>query len=249
MGLEPLRVGDRDRVAGDALQQVVAGAEHARDLAEGIDVQRRRVAGAPPRRHHVGRPGDVVGQRLRGALTHEQAARVAYLVHRRLLVGHDERHVLRRVLVGQRDRDRQVLGQDDAPPILERLQRDGAAGQGGGLPRHDGRHRPGDALARRDQHRRGDGVVLGLGEQVGGAEFGVGGVIRHDDGLRRAIERVDPDVAVDHALGQRHEAIAGPEDLVDGGYRLGAVGERRDRLRRPPACRPSSRPRSRRRPA
>src|SRR5690606_11790392 len=73
-------------------------------------------------------------------------------------------------------------------------------------------------------------IVLGLGEEVDGADRGVGVVVCDDDGLSGAVDRVDADVAVDGALGEGDVDVAGADDLVDAREGLGAVGEGGDGL-------------------
>ena len=68
------------------------------------------------------------------------------------------------------------------------------------------------------------GVVLGLGHEVGRHHDGVGrGVGQHAD-LGGASHHVDAHVAGDVALGGRHVGVAWPHDLVDRRDGLGAVG-------------------------
>ena len=50
-------------------------------------------------------------------------------------------------------------------------------------------------------------------------------VIGHGDGLGGALNSVDSDGPEHHALGGLNEDVAGAENLVDGGDRLGAVSE------------------------
>jgi hypothetical protein len=72
--------------------------------------------------------------------------------------------------------------------------------------------------------------VLGLAEQVGGAELAIHGVIGDDQRLGRPGEQIDADAPEELALGFRHIGIAGPDDHVDSGDRLGAERHGRDRL-------------------
>ena len=58
-------------------------------------------------------------------------------------------------------------------------------------------------------------VVLGLAQQVGGDPVGVvRGIGDHDD-LARPRDHVDPDDAVDLALGLRDPGVAGAGDDID----------------------------------
>ena len=56
-------------------------------------------------------------------------------------------------------------------------------------------------------------------------------VVGDDQDLRRAGDRVDVDLAEHLPLGLRDPRVARPDDLVDARHALGAVGERRHRLR------------------
>ena len=73
--------------------------------------------------------------------------------------------------------------------------------------------------------------MLGLRQQVGGGQRGVGGFVGDHHRLGGAGEPVDADHAKDLALGQRLEQAAGAADLVDAGNARRAIGQRADRLR------------------
>ena len=64
--------------------------------------------------------------------------------------------------------------------------------------------------------------MLGLAEQVGGAHLGIDRLVGDHHRLGRAGEEIDPDAAVELALGLGHEGVAGPDQHVDGRDRLGA---------------------------
>ena len=72
--------------------------------------------------------------------------------------------------------------------------------------------------------------MLGLPEEVGGADLAVDGLVGDDEGLGRAGEEVDADAAVELALGFRDIGVARPDQHVDGLDRLGAERHRADRL-------------------
>ncbi len=73
--------------------------------------------------------------------------------------------------------------------------------------------------------------MLGLREQVHRDPVGVGLAVADDQDLRRAGDHVDADGAEHQPLGGGDVDVARADDLVDRGHGLGAVGERRDRLR------------------
>ena len=72
--------------------------------------------------------------------------------------------------------------------------------------------------------------MLGLAEQVGGADFAVDAVVGDDQRLGRAGEQVDADAAEQLALGLGHIGVAGADDHVDRRDRLGAERHRGDGL-------------------
>ena len=84
----------------------------------------------------------------------------------------------------------------------------------------------------RQQHGRlVTGTVLGLRNQVGGNPFGMRAIVGNHQHLARPRHLVDIGDAIDHPLGGLHVRVAGPDDLVHRLDGLGAVGERRDRMR------------------
>ena len=106
-----------------------------------------------------------------------------------------------------------------------------------GVPRLRGRlrqlgvHPVGQRRARGDQQARGQRVVLGLGDEVGGDEAGVGAVVGDDGDLGRAGLGVDGDPLAQQPLGRRDVDVARPGDDVDRGALVGAVPEHGDGLR------------------
>ena len=82
---------------------------------------------------------------------------------------------------------------------------------------------PGDQDAR-------PGGVLGLADEVGGDEPGVGGPVGDQDDLARAGDAVDVDLAVDLPLGQGDEEVPRADDLVDRLDPVDPVGEQGDGL-------------------
>ena len=73
--------------------------------------------------------------------------------------------------------------------------------------------------------------VLGLADEVGGDEPGVGGPVGDEDDLARPGDAVDVDLAVDVPLGQRHEQVPRADDLVDRRDPLDPISQRRHGLR------------------
>ena len=62
--------------------------------------------------------------------------------------------------------------------------------------------------------------MLGLAQQIGGADLGIDAVVGDDQGLGRAGEQIDPDPAIELALGLGDIGIAGADQHVDGGHAL-----------------------------
>ncbi len=57
-------------------------------------------------------------------------------------------------------------------------------------------------------------AVLGLSDKIGGDDQRIGAVIGDHLHLGRAGEHIDADLAEQHALGFRHELVAGSDDDV-----------------------------------
>ena len=72
--------------------------------------------------------------------------------------------------------------------------------------------------------------MLGLAEQIGGNERGIGAVVGNDQDLGGARRQVDADQAEQLALGLGDIGVAGPGDHVDGAHADAAVGHGAERL-------------------
>ena len=72
--------------------------------------------------------------------------------------------------------------------------------------------------------------MLGLAEEIGGAELGIDALVGDDQRLGRAGKQVDADTAVELALGFGDEGVAGADQHVDGRNGRGAERHRADRL-------------------
>ena len=213
-----------DKAAGGVL-------DHAEPLHEVFRRQRGGEARGTAGGQHVVRARHVVPHHLRRVAPEKDGARAAHPREQRLRLGHRELQVLRRESVRHVHRLGEAPGEHESAVGSERARRDLPAGQGRELPGRlllDGVEQRGGG---RQQHRARHGVVLGLGEEVGGDEGGVGVRIRDHHHLARAGQHVDAHVTEHPALGQRHVDVARPHDLVHAADRLGAVGERGDRLR------------------
>ena len=94
-----------------------------------------------------------------------------------------------------------------------------------------GDHRVGERGVVGDEDRLRGFVMLRLGKQIGGDPVGIGGAVGEHQHFGRARDHVDADLAEDAALGRSHPGVAGADDLDDGRNGLGAISERRHRLR------------------
>ncbi len=133
--------------------------------------------------------------------------------------------MLRREGVGQRRRLGQVGGDDDAPLTGQRRGDDVVAAERLHLPGHFALHRLGQRARGRQQDGRGQRVVLGLGQQVGRHPGRVGRLVGDDHRLRRPGQPVDADQPEHLPLGQGHEEIARPDDLIHPWNRRRAKGQ------------------------
>ena len=72
--------------------------------------------------------------------------------------------------------------------------------------------------------------MFGLPEQIGGAHFGVGGVVSDDQGFGGAGQQVDTDATKELALGLGHECVTGANQHIDRRDGLGAKAHSGDCL-------------------
>ena len=119
----------------------------------------------------------------------------------------------------------QVGAGHDQPPAVEGLPHDRRPGVVVQLLRDRLRHRPCQGCVGGDQDRGRQGIVLGLGHQIGGHLFRHGGVVGDDQHLAGARQGIDAHLAVDGFLGQGHVEIARSADHIHPGDRFGAPGQ------------------------
>ena len=217
MGVEVLGVGDQLGVGGDFVEQLIGDLDDGGDLHELADVEGGGEAGGAAGGHDVRGSGDVVAEGLGRGLADEESAGVADVADALVRVLDDEGEVLGGVLVGDGEGFVEVGDEGEAASGSEGVEGNVAAGEIGGLLEELGCDRLGQGFAGGDQDGGSEVVVLGLGEEVGGDEFGVGGNVGDDQGLGRSVDGVDADDSVEASLGGGDEAVAGSEDLVDGG--------------------------------
>ena len=149
-----------------------------------------------------------------------------------------DREVLGGVGVDERDRRRRGPAASAIRPwtarARPRIVAPLEAGQEGRDLALDGvRERP----ARRHEDGRRVRAVLGLRDEVGGDEHGIGAVVGEDHPLGRTGRQVDPDEPRDLELGGRDPGVARSDDPVDGGERRDGVREPERETRRSPGRR------------
>ena len=81
-----------------------------------------------------------------------------------------------------------------------------------------------------EQNRRSQGVVLGLGHQIGGHLIGLGRVVSDHQDLTGACERIDRYPSVDGLFGQGDVEVARTADHIHPGDGFGPVGQGPNRL-------------------
>ena len=204
-------------------------APSARSIRTSVVVRRnwrgetaRREPGRSGGREDVVRTGDVVAERGAGSRADEHASGGQDPRRQGSHRPSDQLEVLGRERLGELDR---LLG------VTHPYERGHGAGLGAGL----------DAPLERVQqlvrdrhadHQRA-GAVLGLGQQVEREQLGIRAGVRDHHQVAGAGEAVDPHPRRQLALRLLHVQVAGADDHVDRGDRLGSERERRDRLRAP----------------
>ena len=122
--------------------------------------------------------------------------------------------MLERQLVGECEHLGLVLADDDPAVIRPGHRRDIGSRQGLKLPLHLRESVRTEPTGRGEQDRRRGGSVLGLAQQVSGADLAVDGVVREQERLCWSGEQIDPHPPVQLALGLGHERVAWPDQHV-----------------------------------
>ena len=186
------------------------------------------------RRQHVVGAADIVADHFRRVPAEEDRAGIADAAR---AAPRDRRSTISRCSAAMRSASgtasSSVVDQDDRAEIAPaRARRSRARGSVVELALDRRLDRVGEAGVVGDQDRLRAGVVLGLRQQVGGDPVRiVAGAVGDDQHLGRTGDHVDADRAEHLPLGGRDIGVAGADDLGDRRDGLGAVGERRDRLR------------------
>ena len=169
--------------------------------------------------------GKIIAQGLGHVLAQENAARVLDVVQNGKRVVHADLQMLRRNNVHGVDGLLHVIGDDDLTVGVHAGAGNGGAGQLRDLYFQLGLYGLGQVPAVGDQHRRGQLIVLGLAQQVGGDPGGAAGAVGQNQDFRRAGDHIDADFTKHLALGGGHVNVAGADDLIHSGHALGAVGQ------------------------
>ena len=187
---------------------------------------------APAGGKDVVRADSVIAEHLRRACSHEERAVVVESGEHGPGIFEHHLQVFRRDAVAERDRLVELVA-EGAGARAER----GAGNRGGGwwqigetacegcLDRSRKR------LVHRHEDRAGVSIVLGLGHEIRRHQLGVRARVGEHHELGGPGQHVDADIAVDELLRRAHPLVAGAHNQVAALDRLGAVGERRNRLR------------------
>ena len=230
MRVQPLRLGERHGGRADGGQAFAVTLDERAALEEIEDAEAGGEPCAAPRRQHVIGAGDIIADRFRGEPSEENGSGVADPPGEPVGIVEGQFQMLGGEPVDQRRRLVEAVDDDDATVGLPAFPGYFAARQRLQVIFHrfaDGVGEPGVVG---DQDRLGGGVVLGLGEQVDGDPRRIVGGVGDDQHLRRPGNHIDADGAEHPAFGGGDIGVAGADDLVDRGDRLGAVGQRRNRL-------------------
>ena len=191
-------------------------------------------AGRADGRQHVRRAGAVVADGRRSTSGPQNTAPAwRTSVDERLGAVAQQLEVLGGDGVGDGDGGLGRVDEDAECPTRRASPRSRPAGASRGEPATSASTAVGHDLVPRDQPGQAVGAVLGLHDDVDGGEGRRHGGVGDDDDLRRPGEgrrHADAALAGDLPLGHGDVDVAGPDDDVDGGDRLGAVGEGGDGL-------------------
>ena len=226
-------LGGRQRHGGgrQGCQRAPVELEDRGALHEVEHAEPRGEAGAAGGRQHVVGARHVVADHLRRMRAQEDGAGIADACGELLGVAGGDLEMLGGDAVGKARGLVQGAQQDHGAEGLPAGAGDVAARQHAELALDGGCDALGEAGVVGHQDGLGGGVVLGLGQQVGGEPLGVVVPVGDDEDLRRSGDGIDADRAEHLALGGRDVGIAGADDLGDGRHALGAVGQRGHGLR------------------
>ena len=146
---------------------------------------------------------------------------------------HQQLQVFRGEAIAQLGGRGQAVADHHQAPILNRLAGDLGPGVIRQLGLQGGRQGRRQLLAGGEQNRRRQGVVFGLGQQIGGHQLRRGRVIGNHQHFAGASQRIDRYAPINGLLGQGDVEVAGAGDHIHPRDGLGAVGQGCDRLGAP----------------
>ena len=191
----------------------------------------RGEARAARRRQHVVRAADIVADHLGRVAAEKDRAGIADAPRKRFGVVGGDLEMLRREAVDQRRRLVEALDQDDgaeiAPARARRSPRAAARRAAPRPPRRPRRRRPASSVIRIACAAASCSAWASRSAAIQAGSLSASATTTH---LRRPGDHVDADLAEHLPLGGGDVGVARPDDLVDRGDALGAVGKRRDRL-------------------
>ena len=174
-----------------------------------VDVDRRREARRATGGHDVARPGRVVADRFGVQLAQKHAAGVAHTRQPRPRIANRQAQVLAGEGVGQIHRFVQVARFDDAAAMRERLLDDGAAAASSATCSATSRSTASASAASGViSSDEASGSCSAWASRSAATQARIGRVVGHDQALGRSGQRLDADLAEDHAFGQHDEEIA-----------------------------------------
>ena len=232
MGGEPFSLGQRDHMRGQTLEPGLVDTHDVHALEEVAHSQRAREAGRAVGGENVVGPRGVVAQRSGCPRPAEDGSGIADHPYESLGVGDHQLQVLGGDGVEHLEGLLGARAQHAVPGAAHRRLDLGPPVGAGGEPCDLSLHRIGGGGVPRHQPRQPVGAVLGLQDQVGRGERGVGAGVGHHHHLRGAREGGrHPHYTGDLPLSQRDVGVARSGDHVHRGNRLGSVGQRGDGLR------------------
>ena len=223
-------VGDPDGVRRDLGERARLDSHDVHVLLEVGDPQRTRKARGARGGENVVHARDVVAEDRRRVAPDEHRTCVSHFGHEQVGVLTHQLHVFGCDGVDGNDRTVTVVDEHGATAALQRRGRVLASGRCGQLPGQRGVDRVGHRFVPRHDDGTAARTVLGLGEQVGGDEFGIRGGVRDDHHVGRPREAVDADHADELTLRLCDVRVPRTDDHVDGRNRISPVRERGDGL-------------------
>ena len=181
----------------------------------------------------MARPGGVIANGLGVQFAKKYAARMANLAQPTPWVTHGQTQMFAGERVGHLHGFGEIARFDNATLLRQGFFDNRPPRQALDLFGNRVVDRFGQGVLGRDQQRACQWIVLRLRQQVRRNPGRIGRIIGDDQALGRSRQRLDAHLAKHHTLGQHHEQIAWPDDLVDPRDARGAVRQAADGLGAP----------------